>query len=158
MELGKQTRLRITNRSSRPLRVTPLRYGLDGPDRFELVVPSLQPLLPLPSLRAAEHFVPPQGTLVLHHRARRAAFVLAVREPDGLLRVAALSPEAGGPDTPAGREITLLDSTPLGPASAGMAAAAASHPHVLGWGLLLAGPLGTLLFLRLRKSPTRTPE
>lgn len=151
MELGKQTRLRITNRSARPLRVTPLRTA-DAPDRFTLVVPSLHPLLPLPALRAADHPLPPGASLAFHHRARRGAFLLAVREPDGPLRVAALPAEAAGPDSPASREIVLLDATPLGPAPPGVEAAAASRPQILGWALLLAAPLGSALFLVLYRN------
>lgn len=146
MELGKQIRLRVVNETGRPLRVT-----LVGAERVAAL--TLHPLVPLPAARAVDLPLAPGATRVLHYSGRRIPpRALALREADGTLFELELPPAAARRDVETGRQIVLDASTPGHPASPATAALLDGHPQAYPWAVLLAAPLGTLAFVRLRRA------
>ena len=155
MELGKQIRIRVVNRTGRPLRVTLVGVGRDPQAPPRVAALTLHPLLPLPAFRAVDLLLEPGASRALLYSGRRVAPVLfAVR--DGELAEIALPPAAAARDVETGREILIEASTPRAPASASTRAALDAHSQAWPWAGLLAGPLGTLAFLRLRRALIRT--
>ena len=151
MELGKQVRLRVVNRTERPVRVTLVGVGRDPAAPPRVAALTLHPLLPLPAARAVDLLLEPGASRSFHYSGRQVApVVLAVR--DGALAELALPPAAAKRDVETGREIVIEASTPLAPAAPSTVAALEGHTQARPWAWLLAGPVGAFAFFRFRRA------
>ncbi|HEX7898249.1 MAG TPA: hypothetical protein VF950_10850 [Planctomycetota bacterium] len=154
MELGKQIRLRIVNRTTRPVRVTVVGVGRDPAAPPRVAAITLHPILPLPAFRAVDLLLEPGASRTLFYSGRQVApRLLAVRDAE--LAELPLPPAAAKRDVETGREIVIDASTPLAPASEETRAALDGHTQAWPWAVLLAGPLGTFGFFRFRRALTR---
>lgn len=136
MEIGKQIPLRVTNASGRPLRVTLLGVSKDS-DVLRVAPLTMHGFLPLPALRAADVAIEPGASKVLLYSARRF-------RPRALL--------AEGRELALTGSVVIDASTPFAPASEAARKAVERHSQAYPWAGLLAGPLGTLAFLRARRA------
>jgi hypothetical protein len=149
MELGKQVRVRVVNRSGRRVAVTLVGAPRDPHAPPRVAALTLHPMLPLPAFRAVDLPLEPGASRVLYYSGRQVApRVLALSEGTEL----ALPPAAAKRDVESGREIVIEPATPLLPVAAATKEAVERHTQAYPWAVLLAGPLGTLLFMRLRRS------
>lgn len=136
MEIGKQRSLRVTNQSGRPLRVTLLGLSKDS-DLLRVAPLTLHGFLPLPAFRGADVPVEPGTSKALLYSARRF-------RPRALL--------VDGRELPAEGPVVIDGSTRFAPASEAARKAVERHSQAYPWAALLAGPLGTLAFLRARRA------
>lgn len=136
MEIGKQVPLRVSNASGRPLRVTLLGVSKDS-DVLRVAPLTLHGLLPLPAFRAIDVPVEPGTSRVLLYSARRF-------RPRALL--------ADGQELPLTGSVVIDASSPFAPAGEAARKAVERHSQAYPWAALLAGPLGTLAFLRARRA------
>ena len=148
MEIGKQRVVVIENRSDRAVRVTPI--GRNRSDSELRVLPrTWHPLLPLPAFRAADLDLAPGATRRIVYSARQATPVgAAVREGDGALGYL----DDASP--------TLSITGTFKPADDRIQETLRKDSPAYRWAVLLAGPLGTLVFIlawRARRRP-RTLE
>jgi len=151
MEVGKQRTLAVENRTGRPLRVVAVGHARHDPGAFLVAPRTLHPLLPLPAL-SSHLAVAPGETRRLVYSARQAVVLgLAARTDDGRWHSRLTArPDAGG-------EPRYVLAEPLEPAAVVVEAALRNDPsRVLAWAILLAGPAGSLVFLRLLRMKART--
>ncbi len=151
MELGKQVRLRVVNRTGRPVRVTLVGVGRDPAAPPRVAALTVHPLLPLPAARAVDLLLEPGASRTFFYSGRQVApRLLAVR--DGELAELPLPAAAAKRDVETGREVVIDESTALAPAAPSTRAALDGHTQARPWAWLLAGPLGTFCFFRLRRA------
>jgi hypothetical protein len=138
MEVGKQAVIRIENGTDRPLRVTPI--AMSRSDSDPRVAPrTWHPLLPLPAFRTADLDVAPGAELRVVYSARQALPAgLAVREADGSLGYL--------PCEPAVRPVIRVTGRPPS-ADVSISRVLERDSPAFRWTMLLAGPLGTLVFV-----------
>lgn len=152
MELGKQVRFRVVNAGPRPLHVTLL-----ADDPLRVARQTIHPFLPLPAFRAVDLPLPPGAARVVYYSGRRSAPRLVALRDGDVLRELPLPAAVARRDVETGREVVLSDASPALPASPAATAALAGHTQAYPWAVLLAGPLGTLAFLRIRRSLSFPP-
>lgn len=149
MELGKQVRLRVVNRSGRPLRFTLVGAPRDPQAPPRVAALTLHPFLPLPAFRAVDLTLEPGASRVLYYSGRQVApRVLALSEGSEL----ALPPAAAKRDVESGREVVIEPATPLLPIATATREAVERHTQAYPWAVLLAGPIGAFAFFRCRRS------
>lgn len=149
MELGKQVRVRVVNRTGRRVAVTLVGAPRDPAAPPRVAALTIHPLLPLPAFRAVDLPLEPGASRVLYYSGRQVApRVLALSEGSEL----ALPPAAAKRDVESGREIVIEASTPLLPIATATREAVDAHTQAYPWAVLLAGPIGTFAFFRCRRS------
>ncbi len=153
MEFGRQVRLRVVNRTDRPLSVTPLGGTREEPDTLHVAQQSLHPFIPLPAFRTEDLPLAPGEARTLYYSARATALrSLAIRMHDGRVWQLKLPPAAARRDLESGREVILNAGTALDPDPFHFQE---GRSPLFAWAVLLAGPLGTLAFLRLNRARRR---
>ncbi len=156
MELGRQVRLRIVNRTPESLRVTPLGGSREEPDTLRVAQQTLHPFLPLPAFRSEDHLLAPGEARTFYYSARASSLrSLSVRRPDGRPWQLKLPPPSARRDIESGREVVLDAAMALDPDPFHYQE---GRSPLLAWAVLLAAPLGTLAFVRLNRARRRVPE
>lgn len=151
MEVGKQRTLLVENRSREALHVVPVGHQRRDPGAFLVAPRTLHPLLPLPALTSGVTVAPGETRRLVYSARQAAVMGVAARTTAGEWRS-----ELTARGEPAGEPRYVL-ADPLKPAAVVVEAALRNDPsRLLAWAILLAGPAGTLLFLRLLRMKVRT--
>lgn len=150
MEIGKQRTLGIENRTGRPLHVVAVGHRRDDPGRFLVVPRTLHPLLPLPAFSSGVTLEPGETRRVVYSARQAVVMGVAARTESGEWRGRLTASAPGG-------EARYVLAEPLEPAGVVVEAALGHDPsRLLAWAILLAGPAGSLVFLKLLRAKPRT--
>lgn len=150
MEVGKQRTLRVENRGREPLRVLVIGHRRDDPGAFRVAIRTLHPLLPLPALSSDVAVAPGETRRIVYSARQTVLLGVAARAPAGDWR-GRLTAAPGS----AGEPRYVLSAAPE-PAPMVVEAALRNLPSpLLAWAILLAGPAGTAVFVKLLRARPR---